>query len=228
MIRGIDVSSWQKNVDFKKVAESGVVFVFVKCTEGSGYTSPAFERQWADSASAGLLRGAYHFFLPLENPEKQIERFVAAVEKEKSATPGELPLAFDFEGHVAINRVQPQIIVDAALRGLARLEALTGVPLIYTGPGFFNLMLNGSKIRFLRPAKNALELTRYPLWQAQYASKPSLMPWPIPAIKTPSSARYTIWQDSGSGTIPGVAGRCDTNIFEGSEEALLSLKGKRA
>lgn len=223
MIKGFDISSFQPRVDFDKAVRAGNAFVFVKATEGLQYTSSTFLKHWAASKAAGILRGPYHFFRPREDAKKQIERYVKTVVA--AGDNAELPYAFDFEGHKAIDGVQPQLIVDAALTGLAHLEFLTGLmPLLYTGPGFFNSLRNGSKRRGLVPAKNCMELTRYPLWQAQYASHVSPMPWP----KTPAGNSWTFWQNAGSeGVVAGVDGACDTNMFAGSEEALVGLRTER-
>ena len=61
---GLDVSSWQGNVDWSSVAANGGRFAYVKATEGTTYTNPYFTQQYGGSFEAGLVRGAYHFALP--------------------------------------------------------------------------------------------------------------------------------------------------------------------
>lgn len=43
-VRGIDVSHYQKNIDWEKVANSGVDFVYIKATEGATYVDPMFKK----------------------------------------------------------------------------------------------------------------------------------------------------------------------------------------
>lgn len=42
----------------------GARFVIIKATEGTGYKSPAFNKQYTDATNAGLIRGGYHFAQP--------------------------------------------------------------------------------------------------------------------------------------------------------------------
>lgn len=222
MLTGIDISAYQPAVDFTQVAKAGYRFCIVKASEGVGYTSAIFGKQWEGAGRAGLLRGAYHF-LRVGKPLEQAERFVKLVEGVAFA---DLPCAIDFEGHEAAHGVQPAVLVDNCIACIERVEQLTGmVPLLYTGPSYFSLMLHGWAEQGLKPAPNAMELTRWPLWQATYTSKPEpkAMPWP----KTAQGNPWTIWQHSGSGEVPGISNHCDLNRFAGTEQDLLALAGGR-
>ena len=42
--QGIDVSSWQGNIDFASVKNSGIEIVYIKSSEGSTYIDPYFEK----------------------------------------------------------------------------------------------------------------------------------------------------------------------------------------
>jgi GH25 family lysozyme M1 (1,4-beta-N-acetylmuramidase) len=61
---GLDVSSWQGNVDWLAVAANGGRFAYVKATEGTSYVNPYFTQQYVGAHQVGLVRGAYHFALP--------------------------------------------------------------------------------------------------------------------------------------------------------------------
>ena len=61
---GLDVSSWQGNVDWVTVAANGARFAYVKATEGTSYVNPYFTQQYGGAYGVGLVRGAYHFGLP--------------------------------------------------------------------------------------------------------------------------------------------------------------------
>src|SRR6266478_5644563 len=43
---GIDVSHYQENVEWEKVAKQGIRFAYIKATQGEEYYDPAFERNW--------------------------------------------------------------------------------------------------------------------------------------------------------------------------------------
>jgi hypothetical protein len=42
---GLDVSSWQGNVNWSNVAANGAKFAYVKATESTNYTNPYFSQQ---------------------------------------------------------------------------------------------------------------------------------------------------------------------------------------
>ena len=60
-IHGIDVSKYQGDIDWNKVKDSGVKFVWIKATEGGDHTDEKFAANWAGAKAAGIPRGAYHF-----------------------------------------------------------------------------------------------------------------------------------------------------------------------
>jgi lysozyme len=71
-------------------------------------------------------------------------------------------------------------------------------PMLYTGPAFWNTSLNSSAL-----------LAEYPLWIAHYtpAAQPQLpRAW----------ARWTFWQHSEKGSVPGISGAVDISRFNGT------------
>ena len=79
-VPGLDVSYWQAEIDWQAVRATGVRFVFIKATEGVGYTDSTFAGNWEGAGANGLLRGAYCFFHPNQDAEQQADRFVAVRE----------------------------------------------------------------------------------------------------------------------------------------------------
>ena len=64
-VLGLDVSSYQGNVNWSQVASKGGTFAYAKSTEGTYYyDSTYFSQQYNGSYAAGLIRGAYHFAIP--------------------------------------------------------------------------------------------------------------------------------------------------------------------
>ncbi|TQS33457.1 hypothetical protein Golomagni_06198 [Golovinomyces magnicellulatus] len=63
-VQGFDVSGYQPNVDMKGAYNGGARFVIIKATEGTGFKSSSFSKQYTDATNAGLIRGGYHFALP--------------------------------------------------------------------------------------------------------------------------------------------------------------------
>ena len=71
-LRGIDVSHYQGNINWSKVATSGIKFACAKATEGITYVDPSFSANWVGMKSVGLTRCAYHFAHPKEDAATQV------------------------------------------------------------------------------------------------------------------------------------------------------------
>lgn len=193
---GIDVSHYQNKIDWSQMRGRGITFAFVKATEGVAVIDPLFNSNWKVARSWGIRRGAYHFFRPDIDPEQQAAHFLQTL----NGDTGELPPALDVE---TIGRVTPDSVIDRARCWLKFVQArVKRQPIVYTGSAFWRMSLNDSGA-----------LSEYPLWIAHYTSGPRpLVPrgWP----------RWTFWQFSQKGKIPGITGCVDLNAFNGTEAEL--------
>lgn len=203
MIHGSDISHHQGMVDFDAL-RTATEFVIVKATEGVGYEDPAFRRNWTEAKRVGLVRGAYHFARPdLGNgAEKEADYFLSRVPMEV----GDL-LVLDAED--APNRPRYGHWATWAHEFLMRCESAVGFkPLIYLNLDFIR------RYRF-----EGVVSSGYGLWLARWDHDPDAprpaTPWPFVAMRQ--------WTSSGS--LPGVSGRVDRNVFYGSREQL-RLYGK--
>jgi len=136
VLKGIDVSNWQRRVDWRAHAERGVAFAFAKATEGDTFVDPWFERNWEGMRENWIVRGAYHFARPGgKNPEEQAMHFLKAVRRACAASGrpglrhGDL-LALDLETN---DRRRPHEVARFARRWCAAVIERTGVrPFVYT------------------------------------------------------------------------------------------------
>lgn len=195
---GIDVSHFQGTVNWPEVAGSGIVFAFAKATDGITYADPDFAVNWPAMQSAGLLRGAYHFYEPADDPASQAQNFLSTV----SLAPGDLPPALDVE---TLGGVSSTELWSGVAAWLQAVQTATGrQPLLYVAPGFWN--------------ENSpdLALTSYPLWLADYASQPTL----------PNGwSTWHFWQHSETGSVPGVSTSVDLDLFNGTPTQLREWLG---
>ena len=58
---GIDVSNWQKNINFTEVKNSGVQIVYIKASEGTTFVDPYLEQNYTNAKANGLKIGFYHY-----------------------------------------------------------------------------------------------------------------------------------------------------------------------
>lgn len=61
---GIDASSDQGSINWSSVYANGAQFAFVRATEGNYFEDPDFKANEVNGKNAGLLMGAYHFARP--------------------------------------------------------------------------------------------------------------------------------------------------------------------
>lgn len=202
-IPGIDVSHWQGDIDWPRVAEAGIKFAFVKATEGKTGVDRRFAVNWPAALDAGLLRGAYLFYRPTIDPVAQAAHFASEV--------GPLG-AMDLAPVIDVEMRGP---ADSLANRIARLRAcveelrgLTGRdPIIYTGRPFWQQEYGGS-----------LEFAGLPLWLAHYTHRPEpngIQGWP-----------WTFWQWTQAGKMPGVRKPCDLDLYRDDDmNSLLRLAG---
>lgn len=207
---GIDVSHHQGTVNWQAVAGAGVIYTWIKATEGKTYVDDKFASNWVDSKAAGFLRGAYHFFRPNRDAEQQAKHFVETIRAfsagSKSALePGDLPPVLDIE---VTDGKSSQEILDSIATWLEVVEqALGRKPIIYTYPAFWRDALGNPK-RF----------AAYALWIAHYTkARQPLVPggW----------TTWTFWQYLSMGRVQGIGTVVDLNRFKGSLHDLRLLAG---
>ena len=192
---GVDVSSYQGEVDWSVLAEQGVEFAFIKATEGSTLQDRQFRSNWEGAQAAGVRPGAYHF-LSYDSPgETQAENFIDQV----PVTQGALPPVVDIEFYGSYLEDLPEkehvhAILDPLLE---RLEEHYGVkPILYVTYRSYYRYLAGEGYG------------DYPIWCSSLTVFP-LMP------------RWDFWQYSHTARLDGYTGsqqQIDLNIFRGSRE----------
>ena len=195
---GIDVSGWQPNTDWKKVAAGGVKFAYIKATEHTTFTNPLMKSDYDNAKANGIVVGFYHFFRPKFDGKAQAQHFLAKVKGRVAAD--DLPLCCDYETFGAEAGATPTETLKRIVDFQNEIEKAYGKkPMFYTMPAATNWL------------KNPAVLKQYPLWIAgpERASAPALKPWDT----------HTIWQYTFKGHFGGTTGQ-DGNYFNGSLAAL--------
>jgi lysozyme len=198
-IHGIDVSRYQEVIDWESVKAMDVEgvklgFSFIKATEGLESKDKYFKRNWERSKKAGIVRGAYHFFIPSRNGKAQAENFIKTVE----LRPGDLPPVLDVE---QTNGIPSRKIRERVKEWLHTVENYYGVrPIIYANVDFYQQILKD-------------EFDDYPLWVAHYLQKEK------PRIYRP----WHFWQYSEQGHVNGIFCKVDFNAFCGDSTEFKSL-----
>lgn len=200
-IHGIDVSHHQGKINWQKLKNQGMIdkfpvrFVMIKATEGASRIDPNFKENFFQARENGFTRGAYHFYSIYSSAEKQAEFFIKNVKLEK----GDLPPVLDVE-HKPKNQTDEEFVVSIR-KWLDIVENHYGVkPIIYTYYKFKTRYLNGSVF------------DDYPYWIAHYY-----------VDKVEYEGAWKFWQHTDAGRLPGIKGRVDFNIYNGSYYDLRKL-----
>ena len=196
VIPGIDVSHYQGEIDWPKVAQSGEVqFAFIKATDGSSGVDPTFYRNANQAQSAGILHGFYHFMRP-----NDVLGQIANVRKVVG------------DNTLAIRPLMLDVEVDTITLGQVELF-LKVFPraILYTDRAWINANVLAPLKAANAEGKNPpIPLWPIPLWLAEYGiANPDPVPW----------TTWTFWQ-YGTGRVPGICTIVDFDWFNGSLEQL--------
>lgn len=195
-IKGIDVSRYQNNIDWLVVAREDLDFVFVKATEGGDHRDSSFQRNWSALRRHRIRRGAYHFFRPELSADVQAANFIEQVGE---LLPGDLPPVLDVETR---GRLSVEDFHYRLSNWLELVEMRYGKkPILYSGQVFYNRHLAGM-------------YPDHPIWIARYNTD-------LPTLA--DGRLYHFWQYADSGSIAGISGPVDVNVFTGSHVDLVKL-----
>jgi GH25 family lysozyme M1 (1,4-beta-N-acetylmuramidase) len=194
---GLDVSSWQGNVDWASVAANGARFAFVKATEGTTYVNPYFGQQYVGAYVAGMVRGAYHFGLPDRSTGAAQAQWFAANGGAWSADGQTLPGALDIEynpyGPTCYGLSQ-SAMVSWLTSFVTEYQTLTGrSPVIYSTTASGRPSRSGSRAGVSRPARCPRAGARTRSGSGRTSRSTSL------ETRTCSTARRTISRRSRTG-----------------------------
>lgn len=186
MIRGIDVSKWQGNINFQKVKDSGISFVIIRAGYGNltSQKDKCFEENYRKAKASGLDVGVYWYSYAMSVDEaKEEAKACLSVIKGKQF---EYPVYFDLEEQkqFAKGREFCDSIVNAFCGELEKNGYFAG---LYISRSPLESFISESTAK------------RYALWVAEYSSKCRY------------KGDYGMWQYSSKEKVNGIIGNCDMN-----------------
>jgi GH25 family lysozyme M1 (1,4-beta-N-acetylmuramidase) len=204
-VPGMDVSSYQGNVNWQGAYNNGARFAYVKATEGTGYTNPYFAQQYNGSYNVGMIRGAYHFAHPdYSSGSYQADYFInngGGWSSDGKTLPPALDIEYNPSGATCYGLSQASMVNWIAAFSNEVHYRTNKYPMIYTTFDWWNTCTGNS---------SAFASTN-PFWIAIYGSTP---PTSIPA----GTYTWTMWQNASSGIFPG-----DQDQFNGAYTQLQAL-----
>jgi len=194
-VHGIDASRWQSDIDWQTARSAGISFAYIKATEGGDVFDPMFLAHWNGAQKAGVRQGAYHYFYFCRPAIEQARWFISHVPREAKALPHVLDMEWNHLSRTCPLRPTGAKVREEAKRFLDILEKHYGQrPIIYTTVDFYR-------------DTNIEQLKNTQFWLRSVAAHPR---------KTYPGQKWTFWQYTGTGIVPGVPTPVDINVFAGT------------
>ena len=226
--QGIDVSGYQKNIDWQQVKNAGIDFAIIKignidASENDGwYTDSCFQRNISECERLGIPYGVYAYSYAKSAGEAQNgANHVIALLKGHHPT---LPVYIDLEDDSTLNYANGYKATSdhsanmnhldynasrsnqaAIARAFCNQVSAAGyTPGVYSGASWFKSILTDS----------CFSTSGWNIWTAQYWYGKSYNQTLSESPQYPS--KYDCWQYSSLATVPGISGNVDINYWYSS------------
>lgn len=193
---GVDVSSYQTDIDWQAVKEAGIEFAMIRAayrgwTSGALSTDECFTDHIEGALAAGLDVGVYFFSqaLTIEEAVEEAEYTLDLIRDYEIAC----PVVFDWE-EVASDTARTNEMDMRMLTACAEAFCRTVEEAGYRGGVYFNQAYGYEQL-------NLYSLRGYVLWLAEYDTHPSF------------AYDFQLWQYTNEGSVPGINGDVDLNIM---------------
>ena len=188
-VAGIDVSRHNGDIDFDKVRDDDYQFVFIKASEGLTYKDDAFDRNYSQARKAGLKVGAYHFFRKNRTGQEQAGNLLGVIKGKELDLPLVIDLEDDWGNGATVSR---QTAIERVMDMIDILNGKGYQVMIYTNLDGYNKYYKDM-------------LGDHDLWLCSFNSPDQL-----------TSLPHRFQQFSHEGTVSGVEGKVDLNVYRGT------------
>lgn len=215
LIHGIDISAHQGNITpsgWQQIKNAGIDFVFARVSLGACCDFDAnYVNNFNRAIAAGIPIGPYAVGYPHTNmadPNDAVNEANYLISLMKPYYQGAgLMLRPVLDIELPTDKSLSQAFMSQwVVKWATTIKQGLGVdPIIYTYTDFASTEFN-------------FTVTQYPLWIANYGPDP-------PATLSPSQyapwSSWEFWQHSSTGSVPGISGNVDLNVFDGTFQELI-------
>ena len=200
--KGIDVSTWQGDIDWNKVKADGIEFAMLRSSFGKEnpdkQTDNKFWQNYRNAKAAGVPIGAYHYSYAttVEDAKKEADFFLGIVK----GCQFEYPVAFDIEDPSQMYLGKDRI-TDIIMAFCERVQAAGYYVSLYTNLDWISNRIDMSRAK------------AFDIWLAQWNDKPTY------------SGSFGMWQYTSSGSVNGISGNVDMNIAYYDYPAIIKAAG---
>lgn len=192
MLKVIDVSVYQPDIDYAKVKAAGIDGVILRC--GLTYwgkqvcsADECFERHYKGFKAVGMPVGAYYYSAADTTEAARREAdFVAGILKGKQL---EFPVYYDVECEPRMGKLSKAELTEIAETFCNAIEKAGWFTGIYANTNYYLNKLNHAELA-----------ERYTIWLADYRGD-----------KADKTLKRDIWQYSSKGSVDGISGNVDVS-----------------
>lgn len=191
-IKGIDVSAWQGQIDWDKVASYGMDFVFIRITEAGNVIDSCFERNFSGCKKHNIPVGVYKYSYAMTIAEIQSEarKVVSVLNGRKLQYPVWLDLEYNNQRSIGAESIHK--MADAFREIVEAAGYKFG---IYCNVDWYMNVI-------------CSHLKKYDFWIARYPANDN--GWLQERLRPDFGVG---WQYSSKAKIPGISGTVDRNVF---------------
>lgn len=188
---GIDVSKWQKEIDFAKVKQAGASFVMLRVGSQKGingeYILDPYFKQNIENALANNLKVGIYFYSYADSM-KEAKKQAKWVMKQINKYEIDLPIAFDWECYNSFNEMELSLfnLNEIAEEFLKEVEKKGYTGILYGSKNYLN---------------DIWKYHTYDVWLAHYTKE------------TDYEGDYVFWQLCENGQIDGITTPVDINVW---------------
>lgn len=191
---GIDVSKWNKTIDWEQVKDAGIEYAIIRCgyrgaSSGALVLDPMYERNIKGAIEAGVPVGVYFFTQAVDEVEavEEASMVIRLIEDYDV----DYPVFLDSESAGGRGRADSLEAEERTKIHKAFLETIAAAG--------YETGIYGSR-NWLNDEVDMTELSNYKTWLAEYADIPVYDEY------------YHMWQYTSKGTVDGIETRVDLNL----------------
>lgn len=200
MTKGIDVSKFQGNIDWKKVKNAGIEFAVIRAGYGKFdfQKDEKFEQNYSGAKNAGIPVGAYHYSYAktVEDARLEAEVFLNWIRGKQF----EYPVALDIEEKAQSDKGR-QFVSDVIRAFCEAVENAGYYVCVYSNKYWYDNFIDDDCKK------------KYDAWVAQWANANTY------------TGNYGMWQYSSQGSVDGISGRTDLDEAYKNYPQIMRSKG---
>lgn len=215
LVHGIDVSSYQGNIDWSRVKADGIDFAIIRMggrstRSGALFFDDYFEKNIQGALANGIQVGVYLFSQAVNEQEAYEEAsfLLGYISKYKIT----YPVVFDWESadgyRVSSAGISPDALTAIATRFCDTVASYGYTPMVYFNRNDWYNAVNGDQLTSKYKSWLAVYWNDYILYRINSKNRYDASTQELPSFRY----SYQMWQYTSSGVVDGINGRVDMDI----------------